>query len=386
LVTADAGLTVASGQTLTLTGVTVTGLTAASVGAGTFPGATYAFASNGLSIGDGIDGNKTITFDGATDRVVTMATATGLLTLPSGLSATSGTFSGDVLIGTATAATGTPVLDVVGTQGMVSAANTVTNVTDKVGTFAGRHYTNAEKAVLGVQVRSEGGTTNTYYKRIEVRSPVLDGPPSAAELADIDNSLNVVVTPELGGNLVDSVPVQTTLKNNGRIVAIGSAGAVFRPNIPLRVLLVPIMPNDYTEADLTAMKSEVTNGLGNLVARVMKLAEEHLENPVALIAEDAKVERSFLEKVETFRFNEALDLVFEHVAKGDAYMTEQAPYKKIRSESMADKEEARHTVEKLVHNLAKIGAHLAPLMPATAHAILEAVRINKKPNNLFPRL
>ncbi|KKW05429.1 MAG: hypothetical protein UY40_C0020G0006 [candidate division CPR1 bacterium GW2011_GWC1_49_13] len=38
LLTANLGLTVASGQTLTVTGATVTGLTAASVGAGTFPG------------------------------------------------------------------------------------------------------------------------------------------------------------------------------------------------------------------------------------------------------------------------------------------------------------------------------------------------------------
>lgn len=43
LATFNAGATVASGQTLTLTGATVTGLTAASIGAGTFP-AAYGFA------------------------------------------------------------------------------------------------------------------------------------------------------------------------------------------------------------------------------------------------------------------------------------------------------------------------------------------------------
>lgn len=43
LVTANAGLTVASGQTLTVTGATITGLTAASVGAGTFPSGAFVF-------------------------------------------------------------------------------------------------------------------------------------------------------------------------------------------------------------------------------------------------------------------------------------------------------------------------------------------------------
>jgi len=41
LITGNLGVTVASGQTLTVTGATVTGLTAASVGAGTFPAGTF---------------------------------------------------------------------------------------------------------------------------------------------------------------------------------------------------------------------------------------------------------------------------------------------------------------------------------------------------------
>ena len=58
LVTANAGLTVASGQTLTITGATITGLTAASVGAGTFPSGSYAFT--GATTLTGGAGNMTI--------------------------------------------------------------------------------------------------------------------------------------------------------------------------------------------------------------------------------------------------------------------------------------------------------------------------------------
>ena len=52
----------------------------------------------------------------------------------------------------------------------------------------------------------------------------------------------------------------------------------------------------------------------------------------------------------------------------------------------ATKDEALADKEKLVHHLAKVAAHLEPCMPATSEAILTAVKENKKPENLFPRL
>jgi len=152
------------------------------------------------------------------------------------------------------------------------------------------------------------------------------------------------------------------------------------------VLLRHVHP--FEDSDLTEERFEelytanLVNGLGNLVARVMKLAEEHI-SPIALTDEDTKVEEAFSEKVERFAFNEAMDLIFAHVQKGDEYMTEREPYKKIKTE---EKEQALADIEKLVRHIAKIAAHLAPVMPATSERILEAVRENKKPENLFPRL
>lgn len=132
--------------------------------------------------------------------------------------------------------------------------------------------------------------------------------------------------------------------------------------------------------------AHLVNGLGNLVARVMRLAEEHLPHPVELTEEDAAVEPAFLERMGAFKFNEAMDLVFEHIGKGDAYMTEKAPYQGIKSGDAVEREEARKDIEKLVKHLAKIGAHLAPAMPRTSAAIASSVRHNKRPDNLFPRL
>ena len=116
----------------------------------------------------------------------------------------------------------------------------------------------------------------------------------------------------------------------------------------------------------------------------MKLAEEHLPAPVTLTEEDTVTETSFTLKLEGFHFNDAMDLVFMHIAKGDEYMTEHEPYKKVKDE--ATKMEGLADIEKLVRHLAKLAAHLESVMPATAAAVLAAVKENKKPENLFPRL
>jgi methionyl-tRNA synthetase len=147
----------------------------------------------------------------------------------------------------------------------------------------------------------------------------------------------------------------------------------------------PVEDSDVTWERLDEWyTANLVNGLGNLVARVMKLAEDNLPAPIALTPLDTSVESAFSERISSFKFNEALDLIFEHIAKGDEYMTTQEPYKKIKVPETADV--ARADIEKLVRHIAKLAAHLVPVMPATAEAIQAAVVANKKPENLFPRL
>ncbi|MHB8660840.1 MAG: methionine--tRNA ligase [Minisyncoccota bacterium] len=155
------------------------------------------------------------------------------------------------------------------------------------------------------------------------------------------------------------------------------------------ILLRHVSPTE--DSDLTRgaihdhYTAHLTNGLGNLVARVMKLAEEHLPHPVVLADTGEGIERTFLENIEAFRFNEAMDFVFAKVAAADAFMAEHVPYKKIKGDA-EEQEVARNDIETLVRELAQIAAHLVPAMPRTAADIAAAVRANKKPENLFPRL
>lgn len=156
------------------------------------------------------------------------------------------------------------------------------------------------------------------------------------------------------------------------------------------VLLRHVSPTDDSDLTLEAIaehyNAHLTNGLGNLVARVMRLAEEHLPHPVELSEEEAPIEPKFIELIEAFRFNEAMDFIFTQVAESDAFMTDKAPYRGIKSGDAVLREAARADIEMLVKRLAKIAAHLAPAMPRTSAAIASAVRKNQKPENLFPRL
>ncbi len=130
--------------------------------------------------------------------------------------------------------------------------------------------------------------------------------------------------------------------------------------------------------------ANLVNGLGNLVARVMKLAEEHLEKPVVLGPEDILIDVQLTKHMNTFAFTEVADIIWEQIARGDEFMTERAPYKAVKEE--ATKEQGKEDIAKLVKHVAKIALHLAPCMPTTSEQIFAAVRENKKPENLFPRL
>lgn len=127
--------------------------------------------------------------------------------------------------------------------------------------------------------------------------------------------------------------------------------------------------------------ANLVNGLGNLVARVMKLAEEHLEAPIA-IPEAAPFPDPLTKGLEQFEFNEALNFIWERIAHADARMTEEAPFKVIKT----DPDKAKQVIRELVAEVYWIGRFLHAFMPETNEKIKQAVKENKKPENLFPRL
>lgn len=121
--------------------------------------------------------------------------------------------------------------------------------------------------------------------------------------------------------------------------------------------------------------AHLTNGLGNLVARVMKLAETY--NPaVNIFIQPAP------SKVIDFKFNQALDEIWGEIKACDDLITTKEPFKLVKT----NPEEGKRVISETINTLQKVAFMLQPFMPETSKRIQTAIEENKKPENLFPRL
>ena len=151
------------------------------------------------------------------------------------------------------------------------------------------------------------------------------------------------------------------------------------------ILLRHVHPFD--DSDVTWEKMDewytanLVNGLGNLVARVMKMAETHLDEPIKR-PEATGFDTEYLLALNTFNFQIACDLIWKKVGEADEKIAETEPFKLVKT----DKESAQKIIKELVSDLYVIGRLLNPVMPTANKIIKEAILTNKKPENLFKRL
>ncbi len=142
----------------------------------------------------------------------------------------------------------------------------------------------------------------------------------------------------------------------------------------------PLEDSDFTvEKFKEAYNADLANGLGNLVARVMQLAETHLEGDMRY--RESAPPPGYGEAIEAYEFNRALDLVFARVQSLDQAITQGEPFRVVKQ----DLERGTRMIADMRQELYAIGQLLAPFLPAASSAIAEAVRENKKPPTLFPR-
>ena len=138
---------------------------------------------------------------------------------------------------------------------------------------------------------------------------------------------------------------------------------------------------------------DLANGLGNFAARVLTLAENNdnlLINENNLDAEvDKKIKETKLlvsQKIEEFKLNEALELIWKLIHFGDQYVNEKKPWEKKISD------EERSSIFNLVVILDNVAALLLPFLPGTSEKITISIKSEKgiltvkKIQNLFPRL
>lgn len=150
------------------------------------------------------------------------------------------------------------------------------------------------------------------------------------------------------------------------------------------VLLRHISSAEDSDLTLEAIRehytAHLTNGLGNLVARVMKLAETHLNESVQI--ESAPTPREFIHAIDSFEFNKAMDIIWSRITALDERITSEKPFTVVKE----DGEKGRALIRELATEVYQIGLLLVPFMPKTSELIVKAALENKKPENLFPRL
>lgn len=138
----------------------------------------------------------------------------------------------------------------------------------------------------------------------------------------------------------------------------------------------------FEDGDLTrenfkdAYNGDLANGLGNLVSRIMKLAETHLLSPATI----KSVKSSAFDKgvgvlLDKFEIQKAMDYIWQEISHLDALIQEQKPW--VSKDKVV--------IAGLVQKLARIAHTLAPFMPQTVEKIIMAIENNKLEENLFQR-
>lgn len=178
---------------------------------------------------------------------------------------------------------------------------------------------------------------------------------------------------------------QKMSKSLGNVISPQELVSKYGTDATRYLLLRHVHPFDDTDITWERLDewytANLVNGLGNLVARVMKMAESYGVSIEASSVEDfldAGVTQGFSE----YRLHDSLDSIFLRVRACDEFIQHQEPFKVFKT----DPDAAREAVKVLLFWLLQIATLLEPFMPSTSSIIMSAIHENKKPENLFERL
>ncbi len=138
-----------------------------------------------------------------------------------------------------------------------------------------------------------------------------------------------------------------------------------------------------------AYNAHLANGLGNLVSRVMKMAEANritLDQSIKEKIKDSDELKAFTRKYEggfeNFNLQESANAVWEFISNTDRIVQERQPFKKIK----IDKAGGENDIKELLARLNIIGNLLLPIMTETAAKIIDLTENNQMPKEpLFMR-
>jgi len=143
----------------------------------------------------------------------------------------------------------------------------------------------------------------------------------------------------------------------------------------------PFEDSDFTPTSFKdAYNADLANGIGNLASRILKMAEDHLEEPITI--EENLIPEAYTHAFDTLNIQRAAEIISETVARLDRRIQETQPFKLVKTDS----EKGKAVITELVVDLYTVGRMLNPFMPETSKKIKELIKGNRMPSEpLFPR-
>lgn len=134
--------------------------------------------------------------------------------------------------------------------------------------------------------------------------------------------------------------------------------------------------SDWTDERIKDVyNGNLANGLGNLVSRIMQLAQANLDKPVEI--PEFENMSDFFSLLEKFEIGRAADFIWAKIGELDSFIQENKPWES------KDKE----VISNMVIMLYSIARMLNVFMPETSSNIKELIKANKKPEKpLFARI
>jgi len=149
----------------------------------------------------------------------------------------------------------------------------------------------------------------------------------------------------------------------------------------------PFEDGDYSEDKFRLRyNADLANGLGNLAARVSNLLEKNnIQTELKINLEVSDIQetvKAFKSAMEEYKFNEALQTIWEKIKISDETLSRETPWK------MTDIEEITKSLKPLAQTILNLAYLLEPFIPESSQKIQEqflAPQITKGAS-LFPRL
>lgn len=131
----------------------------------------------------------------------------------------------------------------------------------------------------------------------------------------------------------------------------------------------PFTINGFKEA----YNAGLANGIGNLSSRIMKMAQDNLDGPIA--EPDFSFSKQYLEALDNFNLQKLMNIIWSDIAEADGIIQTKAPFKLVKT----DKPAGQEIIKDLCARLYSIARMLEPVLPDTSAAILTLVKTNSMP-------